>query len=71
MGLGFMIDGQPIKLVPPISCCQATAEKNRLWFTVCGATTRKSCQSLRIWVEGVHDAELVEKFGVTIYELKA
>ena len=60
LGGGFWIDGEPVTLVPPTAAAPAaparTASGSR---RVEGARARTSRAS-RIWVEGVHDAELVE-----------
>ncbi len=62
LGPGFWIDGEPVILVPPITsrapaAPARTASGSR---AVPGARARVA-QGCRIWVEGKHDAELVEK----------
>lgn len=62
LGPGFWVDGQPVRLVPaPATTAPAaparTASGSR---AVPGARARVARES-RIWVEGRHDAELVEK----------
>ncbi len=61
LGPGFWVDGAPVRLVPvpaaPASATKRTASGSR---AVAGARTRVARAS-RIWVEGRHDAELVEK----------
>jgi hypothetical protein len=61
LGLGFLVDGEPVRLVPP----SAAAPKGRL-RTASGsfateAGPAKVALPSRIFVEGRHDAELVEK----------
>lgn len=62
LGPGFWIDGKPIELVPPAgpaapAAPARTASGSR---AVPGAAARVARAS-RIWVEGRHDAELVEQ----------
>jgi hypothetical protein len=62
LGPGFWIDGEPVELVPPTgpstpSASARTASGSR---AVPGAAARVARAS-RIWVEGRHDAELVEQ----------
>lgn len=61
MGPGFMIDGAPVELVQvqqqPRVKPQLTASGSRAVRT----HRARVAQASRIWVEGIHDAELVEK----------
>ena len=61
LGGGFWIDGEPVTLVPHVASAPRpparTASGSRRVEGVRARTARAS----RIWVEGVHDAELVEK----------
>jgi hypothetical protein len=66
LGPGFWVDGQPVALVPPpavgpvrqgLAAAGRTASGSR---AVAGARARVARGS-RIWVEGRHDAELVER----------
>ncbi|WP_159810605.1 DUF3097 domain-containing protein [Cellulomonas citrea] len=62
LGAGFWVDGQPVVLVPPVRAAAPaapgrTASGSR---AVAGAKARVARAS-RIWVEGRHDAELVER----------
>jgi len=62
LGPGFWVDGKPVELVAPRRAAAAptptrTASGSR---AVAGARARVARAS-RIWVEGKHDAELVEK----------
>ncbi|MFS3128869.1 DUF3097 domain-containing protein [Nocardioides sp. Bht2] len=62
LGPGFLIDGKPVVLVPPVTIA-APAAKTRTAsgsIAVQGAKARVARAS-RIFVEGRHDAELVEK----------
>ncbi|OFS16150.1 DUF3097 family protein [Kytococcus sp. HMSC28H12] len=62
LGPGFWIDGQPVTLVAPRAAARATAPARTRSGSraVADAPTRVAVGS-RIFVEGRHDAELVEK----------
>ncbi|CEA08181.1 hypothetical protein BN1051_01519 [Arthrobacter saudimassiliensis] len=62
LGFGFLVDGQPVQVVPPVQA-QAPAGPAR---TASGSVKveglrARTARASRIWVEGKHDAELVEK----------
>ena len=62
LGYGFLLEGQPIRLMPPAPR-QAPAPAGR---TASGSVRvagqrAQVAKASRIWVEGKHDAELVEK----------
>jgi Protein of unknown function (DUF3097) len=56
---GFLIDGKPVTLVRPVPK-QSTARSASGSIAVAGLRARVAVES-RIYVEGKHDAELVEK----------
>jgi hypothetical protein len=65
LGFGFLLDGQPVKVLPPAPRAAATgsAQAGR---TASGSVRvagqrAQVAKASRIWVEGKHDAELVEK----------
>jgi hypothetical protein len=64
LGPGFWVDGRPVRLVPPPPAAPArpqvarTASGSR---AVPGGAPARVARASRIWVEGRHDAELVEK----------
>lgn len=60
LGAGFMIDGEPVKLVAPKSTRQGPTRTASGSFAVADHRARVALPS-RILVEGRHDAELVEK----------
>ncbi len=62
LGPGFWIDGEPVELVPPAGPCAPAAPTRTASGSraVPGAAARVARAS-RIWVEGRHDAELVEQ----------
>ncbi|WGH86781.1 DUF3097 family protein [Auritidibacter ignavus] len=66
LGPGFLIDGQPVELVMPTKTKKPAEPGHRHARTASGSrqapvTRAKVARASRIWVEGVHDAELVEK----------
>lgn len=69
LGPGFLIDGRPVRLVPPVATNRPTAagahgaERLRSASGSVYVTNAKArvARGSRIWVEGKHDAELVEK----------
>ncbi len=68
LGPGFLVDGEPVVLTPPTAAAnaalaaarQASARTASGSVAVSGRRARVALGS-RIWVEGRHDAELVEK----------
>lgn len=64
LGHGFLIDGEPVELVPAprAGSQQASAPKRTASGSVRVENARaRTARASRIWVEGLHDAELVEK----------
>ncbi|MGO2310484.1 MAG: DUF3097 domain-containing protein [Brachybacterium tyrofermentans] len=62
LGPGFMIDGEPVVLTRAAPRAQAPVRKRSASGSlyVEGATAR-TARASRIWVEGTHDAELIQK----------
>lgn len=62
LGPGFWVDGEPVELTAPVRATAPAAPKRTASGSraVQGAQARVARGS-RIWVEGKHDAELVEK----------
>ncbi|MDR2453421.1 MAG: DUF3097 domain-containing protein, partial [Bifidobacteriaceae bacterium] len=64
MGAGFLIDGEPVRLIPDVSHARSGPGGRRRTasgsLAVDGARARVARPS-RIWVEGRHDAELVAR----------
>lgn len=63
LGFGFLLEGQPIRLMPPAPRPTTAAPPTR---TASGSVRvagqrAQVAKASRIWVEGKHDAELVEK----------
>ena len=61
-GFGFLLEGEPVELVEPRAQAQAgsTLRSSSGSRAVTGQKAR-TARASRIWVEGKHDAELVEK----------
>lgn len=57
---GFLLDGKPVTLVRPEAPAGSSGRSASGSVRVAGLTARTAAQS-RIWVEGLHDAELVER----------
>ncbi|WP_349902743.1 DUF3097 domain-containing protein [Parafrigoribacterium humi] len=60
LGAGFLLEGEPVILVAPVRRPAGTARTASGSFAVADQTARVALPS-RIFVEGRHDAELVEK----------
>ncbi|MDR1118648.1 MAG: DUF3097 domain-containing protein [Bifidobacteriaceae bacterium] len=63
MGAGFLIDGEPVALIPDVTQARSGEGRRRTAsgsFAVDGSRARVARPS-RIWVEGRHDAELIAK----------
>lgn len=62
LGPGFLVDGEPVRLVAPIAAPAPTGRARTASgsFAVTDARARVARAS-RIWVEGSHDAELIEQ----------
>ena len=61
LGPGFLVDGKPVVLVPPVTRVPVRRTRTASGsVAVAGARARVARQA-RIYVEGRHDAELVEK----------
>ncbi len=62
LGFGFLIEGRPVRVGPPAPRAAATAPARTASGSVRVEGLRAQvAKASRIWVEGKHDAELVEK----------
>lgn len=61
LGHGFMIDGEPVRLVPPVAVNNTAPRRTASGSVKVEQQRARVARASRIWVEGVHDAELVEK----------
>lgn len=60
-GPGFWLDGQPVSLVPPRRTAPAAPTHTASGSRVAPSAPARVARASRIYVEGRHDAELVEK----------
>ena len=61
LGPGFMIDGSPVRLVRPVRTGPATPKRSASGSVYVEGAKARTARASRIWVEGKHDAELVQK----------
>lgn len=62
LGPGFMIDGKPVTLTRPAARSQpAGSERSASGSVYVQGARARTARASRIWVEGTHDAELVQK----------
>lgn len=62
LGPGFWIDGQPVELTPPAGpAAPATPTRTASGSVAVPGARARVARASRIWVEGRHDAELVEQ----------
>lgn len=62
LGPGFWIDGEPVELTPPVPKNGPKApQRTASGSTAVQGTRARVARGARIWVEGRHDAELIEK----------
>jgi hypothetical protein len=57
----FLLDGRPVTLRRPVAPVQAAPRRTASGSTVVAGVPAKVAKASRIWVEGVHDAALVER----------
>ena len=61
LGGGFWIDGEPVTLVPPTAAAPAAPARTASGSRRVEGARARTARASRIWVEGVHDAAIVEK----------
>jgi hypothetical protein len=61
LGAGFLVDGQPVTLVPPRPTTPAGRARTASGSLAVADVPARVARASRIFVEGRHDAELVEK----------
>ncbi|TKV26872.1 DUF3097 domain-containing protein [Arthrobacter sp. NamB2] len=61
LGHGFLLDGQPVHVVAPILRTATTPGRTASGSVRVEGVRARTARASRIWVEGQHDAELVEK----------
>lgn len=61
LGAGFLLDGAPVELTAPVSPAGVVPRRTASGSRAVDQSRAKVALPSRIWVEGRHDAELVEK----------
>ncbi|MBG6217701.1 hypothetical protein IWX75_002159 [Arthrobacter sp. CAN_A6] len=61
LGHGFLLDGSPVRVTAPTKAAPAGPQRTASGSVRVEAGRAKTAKASRIWVEGKHDAELVEK----------
>ncbi|MGN7200198.1 DUF3097 domain-containing protein [Arthrobacter sp. SAFR-044] len=64
LGFGFLLEGRPIRLMPPVprpAAAGPSAGRTASGSVRVAGQRAQVAKASRIWVEGKHDAELVEK----------
>nr|WP_285724552.1 DUF3097 domain-containing protein [Psychromicrobium sp. YIM S02556] len=63
LGFGFLLDGSPVEVVAPVArpAGPAPARRTASGSVMVTGERARVARASRIWVEGKHDAELVEK----------
>ena len=60
-GPGFLLEGRPVELVPPVTAAVAPPRRTASGSVAAPSARARVARASRIYVEGRHDAELVEK----------
>ncbi len=58
---GFLLDGKPVTLVKPVAAPPSTRSVSASGSVKVEGLRARTARDSRIWVEGLHDAELVER----------
>ena len=61
LGAGFLVDGAPVQLVRPAAAAPAAPRRTASGSVAVSGQRARVARESRIYVEGKHDAELVEK----------
>lgn len=61
LGPGFWVDGEPVVLTAPVAAAPAAPTRTASGSRAVPGARARVARGSRIWVEGKHDAELVEK----------
>ncbi|WP_129657985.1 DUF3097 family protein [Rothia halotolerans] len=61
LGPGFLYEGEPVALVPPRAAASRRPQRTRSGSVAAPRARARTARASRMLVEGVHDAELVEK----------
>jgi len=61
LGTGYLIEGEPVEIVAPTPAKAPKRTISRSGSIAVKNASARVARASRIWVEGLHDAELVEK----------
>lgn len=61
LGFGFLLDGSPVEVIAAVQPVAPTAQRTASGSVKVSGQRARVARASRIWVEGKHDAELVEK----------
>ena len=61
LGHGFLLDGQPVHVIAPVQRAAPASTRTASGSVRVEGARARTARASRIWVEGQHDAELVEK----------
>ncbi|TLP79363.1 DUF3097 family protein [Nesterenkonia sphaerica] len=63
LGFGFLVEEQPVELIAPVRTARPAGPQRTASGSFAAETPQRArtARASRIWVEGTHDAELVEK----------
>ncbi|WP_026533083.1 DUF3097 domain-containing protein [Arthrobacter sp. H41] len=61
LGHGFLLDGHPVRVTAPVKTAPAGPSRTASGSVRVEGARARTAKASRIWVEGKHDAELVEK----------
>lgn len=61
LGFGFLFDGAPVEAIAPVKAEVVAPQRTASGSVKLTGTKARVARASRIWVEGKHDAELVEK----------
>ncbi|GAA1902605.1 DUF3097 domain-containing protein [Arthrobacter gandavensis] len=61
LGFGFLLEGEPVEVIPAVKTAAPVARRTASGSVAVEGVRARTARASRIWVEGKHDAELVEK----------
>lgn len=61
LGHGFLLEGEPVELLAPSRPTSQRPARTRSGSVAVPEAAARTARASRLWVEGIHDAELIEK----------
>ena len=61
LGFGFLLEGEPVEVIPAVKAVAPVPRRTASGSVAVENVRARTARASRIWVEGKHDAELVEK----------